>query len=112
MSGLILPGDAPTPGGLTILVPRGYETQGGPQPIGECFVCGDAFYDRKAAERHFRRCAMENIDELRHRSVANRLPFFNEDFWDPEIAAHMRRVGERMLREGRLTVKPSERAGF
>jgi hypothetical protein len=31
---------------------------------------------------------------------------------DLEIEAHMRRVGKRMLKEGRWTVNPNERAGF
>jgi hypothetical protein len=38
------------------------------------------------------------------------MPVFEE--WDPEVAAHLRKVGERMVAEGRLEVKPSERAGF
>jgi hypothetical protein len=52
----------------------------------------------------------ELANEARTERLEERMPVFDE--WDPEVAAHMRKVGERMLEERRLEVKPSERAGF
>jgi hypothetical protein len=52
-------------------------------------------------------------DELKPRRVGpGRSGSGRTTWWDPEVEAHMREVGERMKREGRLTVKKNERAGF
>lgn len=117
-SGLILPGDVQRPGGLTIYVPSGYEKQ----PTMVCRVivdangelCGKPFYpgEERSFERHVGDCARRHMDLIRAQSPRTRLPAFDEEAWDPEVSEHMRRVGRRMLEEGRLEVKPSERAGF
>jgi hypothetical protein len=58
-------------------------------------------------------CARRHLDEIRASSPRerNRGGPFDPDQWDPEIDAHMKRVGERMLKEGRLEMDRSERAG-
>lgn len=108
MSEIILPGPQPPKGGLTLWVPRGAETK----PIGECYICGIPFFDMREPTVHLPRCAREHGDVIRENSLKARLPIFDENEWDPEVARHMRRVGKRMIRERRLEVKPSERAGF
>lgn len=129
-SGLILPGDVASSGGrLTIHVPRGYETEhdrmadpaaGGyhvcrvlvAAATGE--ICGRVFdLDREGDyDRHRTDCAAQHIDEIRAGSPRARMPILDPASWDPEIDEHMRKLGERMKRERRLEVKPSERAGF
>lgn len=66
---------------------------------------------RREWERHFAACVSEHRDEIEQQSRARRLDGLL-DPWDPEVAEHMAKVGERMKREGRLEVHPSERAGF
>jgi hypothetical protein len=108
MGRVILPGEEPRKGPLQILVPRGNETI-----VGHCSLCELVFYDEDAARRHFERNARKHAElanEARQERLEERMPVFEE--WDPEVAAHLRKVGERMVREGRLEVKPSERAGF
>lgn len=121
MSGLILPGDTPRRGGLTILVPRGYEDVEGPKPIGVCTVqvgggqvCNTPFFpgEERDYQRHVARCAQEHMAEIVAASPRTRMPIFDESEWDPEVAAHMKKVGKRMLQEGRMVVRKNERAGF
>jgi hypothetical protein len=110
--GLILPGDRPQRGGLTILVPRGYESGDAPTPVGECLLCEVQFFTEEDAQRHFRRNARKHAslaEEAKQEALEERMPVFSEESWDPEYSAHMREVGRRMLREGRLTTKPHER---
>lgn len=113
MRGVVLDstGKPARPHGLTILVPKGYE-DGEKEPIGRCTVpgCGARFYagEEQAWQRHVGSCARANLDRIR--SSIEAMPIM-EDF-DPEVSEHMRGVGRRMLAEGRLEVKPSERAGF
>jgi hypothetical protein len=105
---LILPGEKPRKSDLQIVVPRGYETI-----VGQCSLCELVFYDEDEARRHFERNARKHAEmanEMRTQRLEERMPVFEE--WDPEVAAHLRKVGERMVAEGRLEVKPSERAGF
>lgn len=100
-------------GGLVILVPRGYGEDGGPQEIGECYMCGTKFFEpesRRKVERHMGKCARAHLQQQQDAKLESKLPVFAS--WDPEVEDHMRKVGDRMLREGRLVVKPSERAGF
>lgn len=83
-------------------------------PIGTCELCGVPFYDHRDLVAH--------LGTIEHREAADdmvraeaerkqRLAMIYEDD-DPEITAHMQKVGERMLAEGRWTVKPNEKAGF
>lgn len=99
--------------GLTIHVPRGYERDRGDLVlVGLCRVCGERFYKGRESEwqKHVGKCAKRNIDELRAESLRQRIPIFDENTWDPEVAAHLKRVGVQMLREGRLEMRPHERA--
>ena len=110
--GLILPGDRPARGGLTILVPRGYETGDAPEPVGYCALCETEFHTDEAARRHFEREGRRHrslAEEARQQKLEERMPIFSEQSWDPDYAAHMRKVGRRMLREGRLVTKKNER---
>ena len=66
---------------------------------------------RREWEQHFAQCVSDHRDEIARLSDAQRLGGVLDPM-DPEIAEHMRKVGERMIREGRLEVKPNERAGF
>lgn len=120
---VILPGEAKP--GLTVLVPRGYESETPPEPVAVCRIpvgpegelCGQPFYahehnwERKWRE-HMRECVERNRDAIHAQSPRTKLPMFDEANWDPEVAAHMKKVGERMIREGRMEVHKSERAGF
>lgn len=118
---IILPGAAQRADrGLTIFVPGKYVEQGARPalrcmvPTGGGEVCGAGFTEdqHELFQRHIGRCAKEHEHIWRAESPKARMPVFDQDLWDPEVAAHMREVGQRMLREGRLTTKPSERAGF
>lgn len=108
-SGIVLPGGVNP--GLTIHVPRGYERDGEVK-IGICRVCGAKFFkgQEEMWQRHVGKCARANIDRLRAESLRNRMPAFNEENWDPEVASHLKTVGRRMLAEGRLEMRPNERA--
>jgi hypothetical protein len=109
---VILPGEKPRKSNLQILVPRDYATD--PPPIvGQCSLCELVFYGQDEARRHFERNARKHAEmanEMRQERLEERMPVFEE--WDPEVAAHLRKVGERMVAEGRLEVRPDERAGF
>jgi ABC-type histidine transport system ATPase subunit len=77
-------------------------------------TCGAAFtrtQHRKYAA-HVAQCATQNLATIRAESLKERMPIFDDDAWDPEISKHMREVGRRMIREKRLEVLPSEKAGF
>jgi hypothetical protein len=105
---LILPGEKSRRSNLQILVPRDHSTV-----VGRCDLCELVFYDEAEARRHFERNARKHAEmanEMRQERLEERMPVFEE--WDPEVAAHLRKVGERMKREGRLEVRPDERAGF
>jgi hypothetical protein len=65
------------------------------EPIGQCELCSVPFYSTRDAVSHLQ--TAEHGDP---------------EFGDPEIEEHMRKVGKRMLAEGRWEVKPSEKAGF
>jgi len=112
--GVILGPQQPKPR-LEILVPRGYEDA--PRELfGRCHVCDATFYRGQEAlwESHVGRCARAHLDEIRAQAPShrNKGTVFDKNEWDPEVEAHMRRVGERMVREGRMIVLPHERAGF
>jgi hypothetical protein len=83
-------------------------------PVGQCDLCGTPFFGERDTIAHLQtaqhRIAAVAEIAARHRQ-RERLALFYESE-DPEIEAHMRTVGRRMRREGRWTVKPSERAGF
>jgi hypothetical protein len=77
-------------------------------------TCGKVFRrgEEKAWQMHVGACARAHVDQIHAESLRTRIPILDPNSWDPEVERHMREVGERMKREGRLEVKPSERAGF
>lgn len=109
------------PRGLEIIVPRQYaETV----VVGKCMVvvngdtqqlCGATFYagQEERWQRHVGECARRHINEILSCSPRerNRGTPFDEESWDPEVDAHMRKIGQRMLKDGDFEVKPRERAG-
>jgi hypothetical protein len=111
---LILPGPQPPRGGLSILVPRGYEDNDDRQR-GECFLCGALFAAGDDVVAHMKKCvhaAGHDVRQERAEKVDRLEIFLDPNAFDPEVDEHMRKVGERMRAEGRWEVKPSERAGF
>lgn len=115
MRGLLLGESERRP--LTLYVPKGAEGRG--PLVGRCLVpgCAARFYvgEEAAWQRHVGDCARRNMDRINamRPSVRHRGTPFDEDLWDPEVAKHLRtKVGPVMKREGRLEVKPHERAGF
>lgn len=83
--------------------------------VGVCNVCGAEFGEgqEQTWQKHVGNCARKHMDEIlaMRPSQRNKGGPFDPDTWDPEVEAHMREVGRRMLREGRLEVLPHERAG-
>jgi hypothetical protein len=113
VSRIILPRE-PQLGDRTLYVPRGHET-GTVVLVGVCHTCQQRFGRGQEQEwqEHVGRCAREHLDAIMHeREKKKRASVFNEDNWDPEVAAHLKKVGERMLEEGRMVLKPNERAGL
>jgi hypothetical protein len=114
VSRLILPGDRPRPRAPEIFVPTGYENAPR-RVIGVCHICGERFEEAgQEAEwqKHLGLCAKAHMAEIQEMVEERRKSVFHEDAWDPELASHMREVGERMIEEGRLEVRPNERAGL
>jgi hypothetical protein len=95
-----------TPSGLTILMRQDA------QPVGRCNVCGVPFFSREEGERHMGPCAREHLGEIQEQRAKSRIAMFDEENWDPELRAHLDKVGKRMVAEGRLEMKPNERGGF
>lgn len=78
-------------------------------PTGHCNICGEDLYGGvRSGQAHITRCARENIDAIR---ASTPQPLFDDSTVDTEVEAHYRKVGERMIREGRLEMHKSERAG-
>lgn len=97
-----------------MFVPRGYE-DGPVRVVGTCNICGQRFEEEgaeQAWQEHVGACAKQHMDRIQADVEKRRKSIFNADAWDPEIRAHMDKVGERMIEEGRLEVRPNERAGF
>ena len=92
---------------LNIWIPPEYR-----EPTGHCNVCGeDLFGTVGDMQKHMGACARANIDAIRAAapSAKNKGGPFDPELWDPEAEAHLREVGKRMLREGRLETLPNER---
>lgn len=84
------------------------------EPTGECFICGVPTYSERDMRAHLassehREAAEEN--RLAEQARKARVPFMHDDP-DPEVTEHLKGVGKKMLAEGRMVVKPNERAGF
>jgi hypothetical protein len=83
--------------------------------FGHCMVpgCGRVFYrgEEQLWQRHVGECARAHLDEIRQHIAESKQPVFES--FDPEVERYLQKVvGPRMLEEGRLEVKPHERAGF
>lgn len=80
--------------------------------FGHCSTCDRVFYrgEEQAWQKHVYKCAMENLDEIlaARAEQKKRLAIFHESE-NPDVDAHLAKIGERMLREGRLVMKKSER---
>lgn len=92
---------------LNIWIPPEYR-----EPNGHCNVCGeDLFGTVGDMQKHMAACARAHLDEIRAAapSATRKGGPFDPELWDPEAEAHLRKVGERMLKEGRLEMLPNER---
>jgi hypothetical protein len=111
MGGVILPGASKPRGALQIIVPRSVTDEAN-ELVGHCLVpgCGARFYKGQEIQwqRHVGECARRNIDRIRAATAPRGPSILHEDF-DPEATAYLRDVGRRMLREGRLEMRPNER---
>lgn len=117
MSDLIIPGSTGRRGALTLYLPASAmeePTMVCRVPTGLETTCGALFYpgQENLFQHHCGDCAKANAEWVQTASIRKRLPFMDDDWWDPEVAEHMRRLGQRMRDENRLEVKPHERAGF
>lgn len=112
----VLLGAPSKPDRLTIHVPAQYAQYADEPLIGHCTVpgCGARFYkgQEDVWQKHVGDCARRNMDRIQAEVDAHRASPFNERHWDPEVAQHLRKVGERMKREGRYELLPSEAAGM
>jgi hypothetical protein len=92
--------------------------------IGWCEVCEEQmpsgqvipvpFYSDRDVVTHMASAAHKDRVELARAEEAqrkSRLEAFTTTS-DPEIAAHLQKVGKKMLAEGRMVVKPHEKAGM
>lgn len=107
---VLLPNET-APGAAQLVVPHQYVDT---VIVGVCHACGARFGPGQEEEwqRHMRPCYLQHEGEVRaeREERKKRLAIFQEESWDPELARHFRKVGDRMLREGRLTMHPNERA--
>ena len=109
MSRGVILGQPDPPIAHRIYVPAAYA--GERTVIGRCNVCGTEFYsgEAKALEHHVAACWRRNEAEIlaaapsRNRTIEPP---------DPEVEAHLRKVGRRMRSEGRWELHDNERAGF
>jgi hypothetical protein len=82
------------------------------EPAGHCNVCGEDLYGTVGdMQKHMSACARANIDTIRAAapSARKRGGPFDPENWNPDAEAHLREVGKRMLKEGRMELLPSER---
>jgi hypothetical protein len=82
------------------------------KPRWPCHMCGEELPNQREHERHVGPCARAKMGEIHAALEVRRRSIFDNRNWDPEIAEHMRKVGERMKAEGRMELRPDERAGF
>lgn len=82
--------------------------------VGVCSSCDKVFFrgEEQAWQKHVYECAMQQLPEIlaARAEQKKRMAVFNES-WNPDVDEHLRKVGERMLREGRLVMRKSERIG-
>jgi len=93
-----------------LIVPPEYADR---RPAFRCNVCGAEFPNEQRGtwQRHVGDCARAHaaeIDAMRP-SQRNKGGPWDPENWNPDAEAHLREVGKTMLREGRMTLKPSEK---
>lgn len=83
-------------------------------PVAEGQLCNHVFYagEERAYRKHVGDCAREHADVIRAESPISKFPMMDPAKWDPEVDAHMGKVGKQMRKEGRMTVNENEKAGF
>lgn len=84
------------------------------EQTGFCDLCGVPFYSDRDVRTHFATIEHREATEAaraEREAEKQRLAFLHTDP-DPEVTEHLRKVGKRMLAEGRWEVKPHEKAGF
>jgi hypothetical protein len=93
-----------------LIVPPEYADR---RPAFRCNVCGAEFPNeqRGSWQRHVGECARVHAAEIEamRPSVRNKGGPFDPENWNPDAEAHLRKVGKRMLREGRMTLKRNEK---
>jgi ABC-type histidine transport system ATPase subunit len=100
---------------VTLLIPHDFMNR---PAIGYCGICETPFYTEKGMRAHLRsggHAAQVEIERAAQQEKRERLAIFYDPEStgsDPEIAEHLKKVGQRMLKEGRWEVKRNERAGF
>jgi hypothetical protein len=100
---------------LTLLIPHDFM---GRPALGYCGLCEVPFHTEKGMRAHLRsgqHAGQVEIERALQQAKRERLAIFYDPEStgsDPEIAAHLKKVGQRMLKEGRWEVKKNERAGF
>jgi hypothetical protein len=81
-------------------------------PNGYCSICDmDLWGSVGDLQAPMAACVRANIDEIRAQapSVKHKGGPFDPENWNPDAEAHLKKVGERMLKEGRLEMLPNER---
>lgn len=78
-------------------------------PVYKCNVCGWHFTsdEQKQWQSHVGDCARKNMDKILAKRPKGAI--FGPDDVDKEAEAHLKKVGERMLKEGRWELKPEEK---
>lgn len=82
------------------------------EPNGHCNVCDeDLFGTVGDMQKHMASCARANLGVIRAAapSQKNKGGPFDPDLWDREGEEYLRKVGKRMLAEGRLEMRDNER---
>ena len=74
-----------------------------------CTLCGETFDTQRAQEQHVGPCARSQMDEIHKVLEVRKRSIFDESQWNPDVAAYLREVGDRMVAEGRLEMRPNER---
>jgi hypothetical protein len=78
-----------------------------------CSTCDEVFEpgQERAFQKHVYKCAIDNLPAIleAREEQKRRMRIFQPAAWNPDVDAHLAKVGERMLREGRLVMRKSER---
>jgi hypothetical protein len=81
-------------------------------PTDDGSLCGKRFYEdeQRKFQSHVIACSKEHEAAVQAERPSSKVPvLYDRDFWDPEYEDHMRKVGNRMVAEGRMEMRPNER---